>query len=428
MGLLDLEPSPAFLRRMLMQMGQTGQPPERGAALVNVGTEPILEALRVEYLTPIKEYGINSAFKLVQATFGGGKTHFLHCLREVAWREGLATSLVGLSPQHCPFDDLAQVYRRLAEELEAPPENLEVEADRGIDAVLRSEVERRAAAYGESTVKDWLKTEAERLRVDSRSYRTACVRYMEAVLGGDHETESMLAAFLRGENVTLKETRCAGVREVLEAKTAFRFILSLAQVLRGMGLPGLVMMFDEMDRQMSLTARRRRAVADNLRETIDYAGQARLPGTLFVYAVPPEFLTNIVPEYPALEQRLRHAARFSEINPLAPVIDLEKLDGGLDDFLRRIGEKLLELHLASGGGRLDQEVQRANIDVLARKVAEGQLETGSRRTFVKAALQMLEMQARGTQGALEEAEIEALLGGGALETEEDSEVQGEEIF
>lgn len=428
MVLAESEPSPGFVRRMLMQMGQTGQPPERGASLVNVGTEPILEALRAEYLAPIKEYGINSAFKLVQATFGGGKTHFLHCLREVAWREGLATSLVGLSPQHCPFDDLVQVYKRLAEELEAPPENLEVEADRGVDAVLRSEVERRAAEYGEGAVHEWLRTEAERLRVDSRSYRNACVRYMEAVLRGDGELESVLASFLRGESVQLKEVRCANVREALEPKTAFRFILSLAQFLRGMGLPGLVAMFDEMDRQMSLTARRRRAVADNLRETIDYAGQARLPGTLFVYAVPPEFLTNIVPEYPALEQRLRNAARFSGINPLAPVIDLEKLDGGLDDFLRRIGEKLLALHRGAGGGRLDEAVQRGNIEILARKVAEGQLETGSRRTFVKAALQMLEMQARGAQAELAESDIDALLSGGAPVAGEDEKLEGEEMF
>ena len=47
-------------------------------------------------------------------------------------------------------------------------------------------------------------------------------------------------------------------------------------------------LFDEMDRVMSLTAKRRMILADNLRELIDSTGQSRLPGMLWVYAVPPD--------------------------------------------------------------------------------------------------------------------------------------------
>jgi hypothetical protein len=75
-------------RHILMRLGETGQPPERGALEINVGTDHHLEALRREYLVPMRESGLNSTFKLVQAPFGGGKTQFLHCLREVAWQEG----------------------------------------------------------------------------------------------------------------------------------------------------------------------------------------------------------------------------------------------------------------------------------------------------------------------------------------------------
>ena len=70
--------------QILRRMGETGQQPERGALKVNVGTQEFLDVIRDEYLVPIRDARANSTFKLVQAPFGGGKTHFLHCLREMA--------------------------------------------------------------------------------------------------------------------------------------------------------------------------------------------------------------------------------------------------------------------------------------------------------------------------------------------------------
>ena len=74
----------AFAQRILQSVGESGTPPERGVRHVNVGNEGYLEVLRTEYLEGLLPAG-GSTFKLVQAYFGGGKTHFLLCLREQAW-------------------------------------------------------------------------------------------------------------------------------------------------------------------------------------------------------------------------------------------------------------------------------------------------------------------------------------------------------
>jgi hypothetical protein len=87
-----------------------------------------------------------------------------------------------------------------------------------------------------------------------------------------------------------------------------------------------VLLFDEVDRNMSVGPRRIRAIGDNLRQVIDLCGRSQLPNTLFLYAVPPEFMRNVVPEYPALYQRLRSPIPFSLRSPQAPVIDLTHLD------------------------------------------------------------------------------------------------------
>ena len=76
-------PSPALARAILQRVGEIGQPPEVGIEYLNVGNERVLGILEREYIRPIAETGRGSSFKLVQAYFGGGKTHFLMCLRQI---------------------------------------------------------------------------------------------------------------------------------------------------------------------------------------------------------------------------------------------------------------------------------------------------------------------------------------------------------
>ena len=417
---------PGLARRILHRMGETGQPPERGALQVNVGTGTFLDVLRDEYLVPIREARVLSTFKLVQAPFGGGKTHFLHCLRETAWQEGFATSLVGVSPKACPFDDLATIYRAVARELETAPPDEDVVSAHGIGDVLRAEILRRRDAYGLATVREWVHDEIGRARMENTAYRRAVVLFLEAVLDGNREPEMLFEDYLRGEHVRRDEIQPFGVRDVLEERNAFGFLKSLIQLFNALGVPGVVLLFDEIDRVMSLAVRRRRAIADNMREMIDCCGQSALPGLVFVYAVPPEFMTSLVPEYPALEQRLRGAARFSTVSYLNPVIDLDHLPGGAVAILGRIGHRLLDLFLAAEGDRLDAGLQQANIDALAKEMGESQLESGTRRTFVKAVIAMLNEQAREEERPLDQTAVRRLAGSAdfVVPTFDDEEVFG----
>ncbi|MBI4816703.1 MAG: DUF2791 family P-loop domain-containing protein [Deltaproteobacteria bacterium] len=411
--------------QILRRMGETGQPPERGALRVNVGTEGLLEVLRVEYLESIRESGTYSAFKLVQAPYGGGKTQFLHCLREIAWNEGFVTALVSVSPKECPFDEPAKIYHAVATSLESPPSTFDVESDRGLDALLREQLSRRRKSNSDDDVREWLQTELAEARVDCHALRRAAVQYMISILDKKHEVRELLGSFLRGEDVRAEEVRALGIRETLDVSSGFRFLRSLVQLVRALDVPGVVLMFDEMDRVMSLPRGRVRAIGDNLRQMIDHCGQATLPALLWVYAVPPEFMTNVVPQYPALEQRLKGASVLSFVNPLAPIIDLDRLALAPAAILEQIGGRLLELHTEVHGPFLDLELQRRNLQGLARELGERQLEAGTRRTFVKAAVQMLSEQHRGGERSLDQAQIRASTK--AASAEADPALEGEEI-
>lgn len=406
----DPLPPPELARHILDRMGSGGQPPERGALFVNVATQGILDTLRDEYLRPIRASGRNSTFKLVQAPFGGGKSQFLQCLRELAWREGFCTALVGLSPKECPFDQPMSIYREIARRIELPVEDLEVAPNPGLDRMLRQVAEQRIEESGAAAFVEWLRGEFSRANVESRSFARAVGHFLEAVALSNQDQERLVGDYLVGEDVPAAELAALQLRETFTDTVAFRWLRSLAQCIVALRLPGIVLMFDEMDRNMSLSVRRRRAIGDNLRQMIDYCGQSALPGVVWCYAVPPEFMDTIVPEYPALAQRLKGPLEFSELSPNQPLIDLDHLPMSADELLLAIGTRLLELAQRAYGHNFDRALQESNLRELATELSARQFETGTRRTFVKAAVSLLEAQRRGGERTLARKEVEALAG------------------
>jgi hypothetical protein len=379
----------ALAVHIISRLGEAGQPPELGINAINVGNDSYLDVIEDEYLRPIVRDGRGSSFKLVQAYFGGGKTHFLFCVRERAWALGFPTALVGLSPDECPFDDPVRIYAAVAREIAWPPLDPTIAPSRGIDELLRTVLDLKLATTPAEALQEWIIRHLRRVPADSHSYRVAVARFLLAQLEEDMEAEDVLAAFLRGEHVTPAELRTYGVREEIRKETGFRFLRSMVQVIQALGAPGVVLEFDEMDRNLSFSPSRRRAIVDNLRQMIDLCGREALSGMLMLYAVPPEFLTRIVPEYVALQQRLESPSTLSVRSPQAVVIDLETLDVPQSQLLANIGERILDVFSHATEAELRVDVQRKNLATLAKVVIERAWDVAHRRTFVKGAVALL---------------------------------------
>ena len=402
-------PSPEQARHIIHRMGETGQPPERGALFVNVATNEILETLRKEYLMQMRESGRNSSFKLVQAPFGGGKTQFLLSLREIAWAEGFTVARVDLSPKECPFNRTEKIYQAVAQSIELPPEELDEEPEPGVDIALRTVARQMAEASGKEAFVNWLRSEFEEVPIVVRSFRKAASLYMQAVVNDDFDLRDLLADYLRGTAIVASELTVLGIREQLQATNAFGFLKSLVQTFSNLNLPGLVLLFDEMDRNMSLPPQQRRQIGDNLRQMIDSCGHASLPGVLWCYAVPPEFMDTVVPEYPALAQRLRGINTIGSTHGLAPLIDLERLTLGSTELMTELGRKLVGIHEIGCAGGLDGATQIANVTAIAEELGTRMLESGTRREFVKVAIRMLDDQVNGDECRLSTDDVQSLL-------------------
>ncbi len=389
------QPSRGLALKILERMGESGIPPERGIGWVNVGNGELLGVLDREYLDlQLGEAG-GSTFKLVQATYGAGKTHFLYCLRDRAWQRGYLAALVNLSPNECPFHEPLRVYAKVAEELAIHPTGELDDAVRGIPEVLRAFVDGQLEAWGDEGLRDWLTQTLPRMPVDRVSLRKVAQRFMLAHLDGNQDECDLLEAWLLAhEGIKAPDVKHLGIFEVPSRDSAMPLLRSLVQLVRHLDYKGTVLLFDEAEKTLSISGstRVRDATLNNLRELIDLCGKSQLPGTMMVYAVTPEFTNRVMMDYPALKQRIGHPLQAMSVrSPKAPLIDLETLEIDVCDMLEQIGLRLADV-FAVAYQRPVTATQRDNAQTLAQATADTALEFAHRRLFVKTWIRWLDEQ------------------------------------
>jgi hypothetical protein len=387
-------------QHIVRKLGESGIPPTRGLEAYSVGIDSLLATLENEYLRGYLPNG-GASFKLVVGEYGSGKSHFLYRLRDKAWDNGYVVSRTELSPKECPYDNQLKVYQAVVSNLIFHDADPNVEDTRGIEAFLENHFYNALKTLGidspmtslglDLRAKLWLDT-ILRFKVESPSYRHAVYFYLEAVAEENEANKRVISAWLRGETIALKDVRQFSITERMDRSIAFKMLRSLAQLIHELGYAGLVLLFDEGDRMVSIGSSRTEKVAcDNLREVIDRCAGESLPATLFVYAVPPYFVTNIAPQYEALSQRISSKVKFSRKNPFSVQISLDQLDYPGEELLRMIGEKLLLIFEMAYDVKFDRELQARNIEQLAEACAS-LLSTSHRRHFVKSLMDILTEQ------------------------------------
>jgi hypothetical protein len=374
-------------RAIINKLGSTGTPPEFGIEHFTVGLEPYLKVIEDEYLDGILKYNLSS-FKLITGNYGGGKTHFLYTVRDLAFRHNYCVAYVSLNPTECPFDKLELVYRGIAANLIAPrPADLPTAVwDKGIESVVRKWHDDQRKLHDRT---DSLRKYLETLpTTESTSFSNAMRGAFASLMAEDGEGFNDVVQWLKGEDVA-KEVRIQHrISERIDKATAFRVLRSLIQWVHAIGYTGLILLFDEAERGMSISSSRdKRRALDNLRQLVDECGNSRLPGAMVLYAVPDE---NLLLEgsggvYEALKQRLRSA--FNETNPVGVRINLEELGIEPVEFLKRLGSRLADLFDAAYAVKLDEARRDAIVRALADlAVSAFAFDVGYRRLFVVSVL------------------------------------------
>jgi hypothetical protein len=363
-------------KAMIHKLGSFGTPPEFGIEHFSVGVEPYLTVIENEYLKDMLRYNLSS-FKLVTGNYGGGKTHFLYLIRELSWRNNYITSYVSLSPTECPFDRLELVYKRIVANItppvihEDPTQAILI----GIDALLRAWFKH---GHHEQEMNERIRS------CESSSFTNAVKGAVMALAADDDEEFDAITQWLKAEDIARDLRLRYRISERIDRSTAFRMLRSLVQFINGIGYAGLILLFDEAERGMSVSSTRdKRRALDNLRQLVDECGNSRLPGAMFFYAVPDE---NLLLEgsggvYEALKQRLRSS--FTRINPMGVKINLEEIGLSAKEFLTQLGINLAQVFEQAYSVTFEQPVLAASIENVIHAALELQsLDISYRRIFV----------------------------------------------
>ncbi len=385
----EIQISRPLARHIIEILGSFGTPPTRGIQYFNVGNQSLLDALDEFYLSSYLQDG-GAAYKMVIGDYGSGKSHFLYCLRDMAWERNFAVVKVDLSPVETPYNDQKRVYEAVANNIIWHEPEVEVSDEKGLMRFLQGTLEQVVGGelsletLGNPLYRGLVDT-LEATTIDSPAYQTAVTAYFDALIRQQDERLDSLSRWLMGENTTPADTKIlreVGVTGKINRPNAFRMLRSLCQIIRALSYSGLILLFDEVDRMASVGGKAEKLATDTLREVIDRTRED-LPGAMFIYAVPPQFINDIVPKYPALQQRVRAPGDFSRVNHFSPLISLEHLDLDEDDLMLAIGEKLIPIYEAAFDTQLDHTIQRANAVILANVARDVFLDVSHRRLFVK---------------------------------------------
>jgi len=377
---------------IINKLGSSGTPPEAGIEAFTVGLDKYLNVIDQEYLNGIlKNYHLSS-FKLVIGNYGGGKTHFLYSVRNLAFKNGYVVVYVALNPTECPFDKLELVYKQVVNNLQVP--------------AIANDVLTPPITGIEGFIENWYKSVKEKINhvdaindylnilkgVESISFLNAVKAAFFNIATDNYEEFQAVIQYLKGEDISKDIKARYRISERVDKSTAFRMIRSLIQWLHLIGYNGVIFLFDEAERGISMSSSKdKRKALDNLRQIVDECGNSRLPGAMFFYAIPDE---NLLLEgsggvYEALKQRLRSA--FSQINPLGVKINLEELGIQPEDFLVQLGEKLVSIFETAYSFKMEPEKAQKLVYHIAEESAKAfAYDISYRRLFVVSLIETLQ--------------------------------------
>jgi len=378
-------------KRIIQDVGSTGQPPIFGYQLFSAGLDPWLKTLEEEYLKDYIRSG-GSAFKLVTGTYGEGKTHFLYSVRGLAWMHNYISSYIELKPDETPLHNLESVYRSIVANLLYPQSAaslLESGYDRGIEAVLKIWYYSRSTHLRPNlTRKEYTKTIHELTAAigpfESSSYTNALRHAFLALHDKDDQKFNLILQWLKGETPPTPDLQQYHIHEKLDSKTGFKFIRCLIQWLREIGYVGLVILMDEAEKTPGMTAKEREKLLNNLRAVIDACSKGEIKGSMIFYAVPDvSFLEGRTNVYEALNQRLSTIFEGAK-NPTGVRINLEQLWGTREELLTTIGQKLAGIYEKAYGIRFDPDLLDDRIQsVITKVLGEKFGEVSYKRLFVQ---------------------------------------------
>lgn len=373
-----VEISGANARQIRAKLMNAPVAPGSYSPFINAGTEEILTILEENYFKEELVEGI-SCFKYLEGDYGSGKTQFIHSLAERADHNQIVSAIVNIG-QECPFNSPLAIFKSIMSSFVPPKINdSDINEEKGIEILLRAWITDRLRSLGWSNgqeVPDMARRQIE-LNFTKIWHGPPDQQMAYALMGlgkrilawecgaDESVTDRDLRAWIRGETVRSKALKEEyGLHEPARDETAFRRLKTAIKFLRTrLGFKGFFIAFDEGTRTSVFrrgSVKQKQAI-ENMLTMINENAEGEFGGVMFMYAATPDFRSEVIQAYQALNDRIGSVA-FVPGRPMTPLIELQSLNS--DTVLSQIGKKLLNVFAKADKVVWDESMQLQNIDTL----------------------------------------------------------------
>ncbi len=402
---MELAISKVDARRVISGLLNSPIAPGKYSHFLNVGTDHILNALDHNYFRGELADGIG-CFKYLEGDYGSGKTQFINSLATKASEQDVVTSIVTVGAE-CPFNSPAAIFRAIMESF-LPPVDAQFDGtdSKGIEVLLESWILRRIRQLGAEPGGDVPEVVQRQIEqqigglwrgAPDQQMATALTALSQRLLkiacgASEAVIDNEIIAWVRGDNIRSTALKNQGMFEPARDDNSFRRLKTVIAFLRTrMGYKGFFIAFDEGTRTSSFrrgSIKQKQAI-ENLLTMINQNADGEFGGVMFLYAATPDFRSEVISTYRALQDRIGSKA-FSPASPMVPLINIE--DANSRQVIYEIGERLLTIYARAHEISWDEEVQIQNMRELV-SAQEGILfETPKPRFFVYQYCRFLDQQ------------------------------------
>lgn len=317
--------------RRIINALRNGIPAAEGTAYYSVGRDDLLRQVTRDLRTVSNG---KSQVRFLNADIGQGKTHVLYLLRELAFANDFAVSIVTLSQDSCPLYDFMLVYHQIMWGLRTDDQRRRPALSNIIDRWV-NEIRVLGRARIQQIVERKLPS----------SLREIMAAYVEATnLFRPNETNrQLILKYLGGERMAIRDIRRLGISFRLDSDNALQILSEMATTIRYIGFKGIAILFDEAEatHSFSRSSLRDQAYA-SLQQIIS---QSRgFPHCYFLYATTPSFFDSYSSSY--LAQQLGPDSML-ELEPLGA------------QERQAIGTKIVRIYVRAMGWEAPPNVMKA---------------------------------------------------------------------
>lgn len=276
----SVEPPDQKLSIDIISALRYGVVPDKGVLKFSVGREDLLTLIKQDLRQVGNGY---SSLRFINGRYGSGKTHILYVLREFAFKNNFATSLITLTPRECPLYDLGVVYSHIVK-------SLRTNNCRSIPAL-------------ETVIKNWadrllslgayhLQNVLYKIKQLSTDFQNVLTYYIESSKKGAWQNADFAIRWIQGDLRTKRDSKTVGACNYACDQTALGMLQNIVMMLKVIGYNGLVILLDEAETIPSIhRASKVQQAYNNLGKLINC--NVETSNSYFIYATTPLFFEDL---------------------------------------------------------------------------------------------------------------------------------------